>query len=552
VTLIGTIIAFTNSKLLSTAKFNRQGGESMKSKLISSEEAVKLVKSGDTLAVQAFVGVAHPEELSVMLEKRFLETGLPKDLILVYSAGNGDGKDKCVNHYAHPVFLKRVIGSHYNLAPKLGKVIQENKIEGYCFPQGALLNVYRNMAGRKPGAITHVGLKTFADPRVEGGKLNAMTTEDLVKVISIDGKEYLHYRPLKTIDVAFIRGTTADTFGNITMEKEAVLLEAFHIAQATKANGGIVIAQVERIAAKGTLHPKQVKVPGVLVDKIVVAQPEYHWQNNASYYDPSQSGELRRSLDKVDAMELNERKVIARRGVMELTPDAVVNLGVGMPDGVATVANEEGLIDDIILTVEAGPLGGVPCSGADFGASYNPLVILEHPNMFDLYDSGLLDVAFLGLAQADEAGNINVSKFGPRIAGCGGFVNITQNAKKVVFCGTLTAGGLKLAIEDGKLRILQEGKNKKFIKKVEQITFSGSYAKEVNQPVLYVTERAVFTLTPDGLMLTEIAPGIDLEKDVLAQIEFAVTVSPDLKPMDARLFAAETMNFKPEFLMKQK
>lgn len=524
----------------------------MKSKIISSTEAVQMVKSGDILAVQAFTGVAHPEELSVMLEKRFLETGLPRDLTLFYSAGNGDGKDKCVNHYAHSGFLKRCIGSHYNLAPKLGKVIQENKIEGYCFPQGALLNVYRNMAGRKPGAITHVGLKTFADPRVEGGKLNALATEDLVKVITLDDHEYLHYRPVKKFDVAFIRGTTADTMGNITMEKEAVLLEAFHIAQATKASGGIVIAQVERIAAKGTLKPQQVKVPGVLVDKIVVAQPEYHWQNNGSAYDPSQSGELRRPMDKVAVMELNERKIIARRSVMELMPDAVVNLGVGIPDGVATVANEEGLIDDIFLTVESGPLGGVPCAAENFGASYNPLAILEHPNMFDLYDSGRLDVAFLGLAQADEDGNINVSKFGTRIAGCGGFVNITQNAKKVVFCGTLTAGGLKLAIENGRINILQEGRSKKFIKNVEQITFSGVYARENGQPVLYVTERAVFELTPEGMMLTEIAPGIDLQKDILSQIEFPVKVSPALKEMDSRIFADNPMDIKSEFLAKAK
>jgi propionate CoA-transferase len=257
-------------------------------------------------------------------------------------------------------------------------------------------------------------------------------------------------------------------------------------------------------------------------------------------------------MDKVAAMELNERKIIARRSVMELMPDAVVNLGVGIPDGVATVANEEGLIDDIFLTVESGPLGGVPCAAENFGASYNPLAILEHPNMFDLYDSGRLDVAFLGLAQADEDGNINVSKFGTRIAGCGGFVNITQNAKKVVFCGTLTAGGLKLAIENGRINILQEGRSKKFIKNVEQITFSGVYARENGQPVLYVTERAVFELTPEGMMLTEIAPGIDLQKDILSQIEFPVKVSPALKEMDARIFADNPMDIKSEFLAKAK
>jgi propionate CoA-transferase len=521
----------------------------MKKQILSSTEAVKLVKSGDTLAIQGFVGFAHPEELSVMLERRFLETGEPRNLTLLYGAGNGDGKDKCANHYAHAGLLKRVIGSHYNLAPKLGKLIAENQIEAYALPQGVLLHLFRNMAGQKPGVITHVGLKTFADPRVEGGKLNARTTEELVKVITIEGKEYLHYLPQR-INVAFIRGTTADELGNITMEKEAVLLEAYHLALAAKQQGGIVIAQVERVTSKGTLPPQQVKVPGVLVDALVVAKPEYHWQTNEDYYNPSLCGELRRPMDSVPAMEMSERKVIARRCALELRPDAVLNLGIGIPDGVASVANEEGLIDEITLTVESGPLGGVPAGGLNFGSTFNPLAILEHPNMFDFYDGGQLDIAYLGLAQADEEGNINVSKFGPRVAGCGGFVNITQNAKQVVFCGTLTAGGLSVAVENGKLHILQEGKNKKFIQQVEQITFSGAYAKETGQPVLYVTERAVFELTKGGMVLTEIAPGVDLEKDVLAQIEFQVKVSPDLKRMDERIFDEKPMRIKAEILAK--
>lgn len=521
----------------------------MKKPILSSEEAVKLVKSGDTLAVQAFVGFSHPEELSIMLEQRFLTTSEPRDITLLYAAGNGDGKDKCANRYAHAGLLKRVVGSHYNLAPKLGKLIAENAIEAYALPQGVILHLYRNMAGQKPGVITPVGLKTFADPRVEGGKLNPRTTEDLVKVITIEGKEYLHYLPQK-IDIAFIRGTTADELGNITMEKEAVLLEAYHLALATKQQGGIVIAQVERIAAKGSLPPQQVKVPGVLVDALVIARPEYHWQTNAVAYDPSLCGEVRRPMGSMPAMEMSERKVIARRCAFELRPNVVLNLGVGMPDGVAAVANEEGLIDEITLTVESGPLGGVPAGGPNFGSSFNPLAILEHPNMFDFYDGGRLDLAYLGLAQADEAGNINVSKFGSRVAGCGGFVNITQNAKKVVFCGTLTAGGLDVAVEDGKLRIIKEGKSKKFIKKVEQITFSGAYAQEAGQAVLYITERAVFELTKDGLVLTEIAPGVDLEKDVLAQVEFPVKVSPKLKLMDSRIFIDTLMNIKPEILAK--
>lgn len=523
----------------------------MRSKVVTSTEAVQLVKSGDTLAVQGFVGFSHPEELSVMLEKQFLETGTPHNLTLLYGAGQGDGKDRCVNHYGHPGFLKRVIGGHYNLAPKLGKLINDNLIEAYNLPQGVILHLIRNMAGAKPGVITHVGLKTFADPRLEGGKLNAKTTEDIVKVITIEGKEYLHYLPHK-INVAFIRGTTADAHGNITMEKECVLLEAFHIAQATKRYGGIVIAQVERLAANGTLHPQHIKVPGALVDAVVVAKPEFHWQTNEVHYDPSLCGELKRPMDDLPGMELSERKVIARRGTMELVPEAVINLGIGVPDGVAIVANEEGLLEEITLTLESGPMGGVASAGLNFGCAINPEVILDHPNMFDLYDAGTLDVAYLGLAQVDEAGNINVSKFGNRIAGCGGFVNITQNAKKVVFCGTLTAGGLEVAVENGQLRIVKEGRSKKFVKKVDQITFSGAYAQEVGQPVLYITERAVFELRPEGLVLIEIAPGVELERDILQQIEFPVTVAADLKIMDPRIFLEPLMGIKSEFHAKAK
>lgn len=521
----------------------------MRNKMISSEDAVKLVKPGDTLAVQGFVGFGHPEELSIMLEKRFVETGAPKDLTLIYAAGQGDGKERCMNRYGQEGMLRRVIGGHFNLAPKLGKLITENKIEAYNLPQGVILHLYREIAGKKPGVITHVGLKTFADPRVEGGKLNAKTTEDIVKVITISGKEYLHYQPF-SIDVAFIRGTTADNFGNLTMEKEAVLLEAFHLAQATKQNGGIVIAQVERVAARGTLPPQQIKVPGILVDYIVVAKPEYHWQTNEDFYDPSLCGIVRRPMDSLPVMEMSERKIIARRGAMELVPDAVVNLGIGVPDGVAVVANEEGLLTEINLTLEAGPIGGVAAAGLNFGAAYNPEVILEHPNQFDLYDGGALDVAYLGLAQADAQGNINVSKFGSRIAGCGGFVNITQNAKKVVFCGTLTAGGLEVAIEDGKLRIVKEGKSKKFVPSVDQITFSGEYARENGQSVLYVTERAVFELTAQGMLLTEIAPGISLEKEVLPFVDFPVLVAEPLKQMDSRIFSDAVMNIRPEILGK--
>lgn len=523
----------------------------MKRKIISSSEAVALVRSGDVLAVQGFIGLAHPEELSTMLEKRFVETGSPRDLTLIFSAGQGNGqgigKGRCTNHYGHKGFVKKIIGGHFNLSPSLGEIITANEVEAYNLPQGVILNMFRNMAGRRPGVITHVGLKTFADPRVEGGRLNSKTTKDIVEVITINDKEYLHYLPFEDINICFIRGTTADEDGNITMEKEAALMEAYHIALATKRCGGIVVAQVERLAANGTLPPKDVKVPGILVDYVILAKPELHWQANETFYNPAFSGELRVPMDSLPPMELDERKVMARRGAMELTPESVINLGIGVPTGVAVVANEEGLLDSLTLTLESGPIGGVAAGGGDFGAEYNPTSIIEHPNMFDLYDAGGLDIAYLGLAQADEEGNINVSKFGTRISGCGGFVNITQNAKKVIFCGTLTTGGLKVGVKDGRLNILQEGKNKKLVKRVQQITFSGVYAREVKQPVLYITERAVFDLTADGMLLTEIAPGVDLEKDVLNQVEFVLKVSPKLKLMDKRIFEPAPMNIKDAF-----
>jgi propionate CoA-transferase len=520
-----------------------------KSKVMSVQDAVKLIKPGDTVAVSGFVGLAHPEEITKEIEKSFLETGSPNNLTLYYSAGQGDGKDKAMNHFAHEGLVKRVIGGHWNMAPKLGRLAIENKCEAYNFPQGVLLHLLRNIAGGKPGVFSHVGLKTFADPRVEGGKLNEVTKEDLVEVIQLAGKEWLFYKGMP-INVGIIRGTTADEKGNLTMEKEGALTEALLVAQAARNTGGLVIAQVERIAANGSLNPKNVKVPGILVDAIVVADPENHWQNNSVRYDPAASGEIRVPLGSIEPMALDERKVVARRAAMELIPDAIVNLGIGMPDGVAMVANEEGMGEIMTLTVEAGPIGGVPTGGADFGASINAEAIIEHQSQFDFYDGGGLDIAYLGLAQADEKGNINVSKFGTRIAGCGGFVNITQNAKKVVFCGTLTAGGLKIEVADGKLNILQEGRNKKFLPQVQQITFSGDYAREIGQPVLYVTERAVFELRSDGMVLTEIAPGVDLQKDVLDQIEFPVRVAGELKQMDERIFRPEPMGIRAEIIAK--
>lgn len=523
----------------------------MKNKVVSAQHAVSLIKSGDTVASSGFIAMGHPAELTEALEKRFLDTGEPCNLTLAFGASQNDGKSWWgLNRFAREGFVKKIIAGHYGLQPDLVKMIIENKIEAYNIPQGVMMHLYRAIAGKKPGVITHVGLRTFADPRETGGRLNDISKEEVVKLIEVEGNEYLFYKSFP-INVALIRGTTADTRGNITIEKEGIALEFLPLAMAAKNSGGIVIAQVERIAQAGTLDPRLVKVPGIMVDYVVVAKPENHKQSMGEQYNPSLTGEVKVPISDWQPIPLDDRKIICRRAAMELIPDAVINLGIGMPEGVGAVAAEEGFIDQLTMTVEPGPIGGVPCSGLRFGCAINPEALIDHPYQFDFYDGGGLDLAVLGLAEADQYGNVNVSKFGPRIAGSGGFINITQNTRNVIFAGTLTAGGLEIAVEDGKLRIIKEGKSKKFVPKVDHITFSGSYARRAGQKVMYITERAVFELNESGIVLTEIAPGIDLEKEVLAQIAFKPAISPELKFMDERIFRDETMKIRPEIMAKQ-
>jgi propionate CoA-transferase len=512
-------------------------------KILKPREAAELVKDGDCIVTDGFVGSCCPETLTTALEKRFLETGKPINLNFVYAAGQGNQNGKGADHFAHEGMIKRVVGGHYNMAPSLGKLAVENKIEAYNFPQGTLTQLFRDIAGKRVGTITHVGLNTFVDPRIEGGKLNDITKEDIVKVIEIEGEEKLLYKSFP-IDICFVRGTYADKNGNITLEREVATLEVTSIAQATKNCGGIVVVQVERVVANGTLDPRLVKIPGIYVDYVVVSTPEEHEQSFGVEYNPACTGEICATMDSIKNTPLNARKIIARRAAFELKSNAVVNLGIGIPEVISSVASEEGICDYMTLTVEAGAVGGSPQGGLAFGASVNPQAILDQAYQFDFYDGGGADLAFLGLAQVDKAGNLNVSKFGTRIAGCGGFINITQNAKKVMFCGTFTAQGLKQEVKDGKLVIKQEGKLSKFIDEVEQITFSGEYARKINQPVMYITERAVFELKNDGLHLTEIAPGIDLQKDILDLMAFKPIMDRAPKLMDERIFYDKPMGLK--------
>lgn len=518
----------------------------MSFKIMTAREAMDLVPDGATVATGGFIGASFGEELAMELENRFLETGSPRDLTLMFCAAQGDRKDKGLNHLAHDGLVRRAIGAHWGLAPKIGKMVEENKILAYVFPQGVMCHLLRDSAAHRPGTITHVGLGTFVDPRNGGGKVNELTRNapDLVHLMPINGRDYLFYDYQK-VDFALLCGTYADENGNISMEKCAVTGEMLATAQACKNSGGTVVVQVEKVVENGSLDPKKVEIPGILVDVVVpVSDMKYHMQTFDINYDPSLSGEHRVSLQAAAPLPLTDKKIIARRAAMELRKGIVVNLGIGAPEYISNVAAEEGITDHFTLTVEAGITGGAPLGGLSFGTSRNPDCIMCQPSMFDYYQGGGLDQTYLGFAEGDGEGNVNVSKFGPKLPGCGGFIDISQNAKQVFFCGTFTASGLRTHVEDGRLIIDQEGRIDKFLASVEQITFSAKTALNSGIPVVYFTERAVFRLTAEGLELIEIAPGIDLEKDICAHMAMRPVISPDLKLMDARIFRDEPMGLK--------
>jgi propionate CoA-transferase len=518
----------------------------VKRKIFSADDAIATIRAGDTVACSGFVGVGTPEALIAALQRRHAAHDMPRDLTLVFAAAPGDGKDRGLNRLHAPGLVKRVIGGHWGLVPKLAKLALDNRIEAYNPPLGTLSQLFRDIAGARAGCLTRTGLHTFVDPRHGGGRINTRTTEDLVQLQIIDGEEWLLYKAFP-IHVALLRGTSADEQGNITMEREALLLDNLALAMAARRHGGTVIVQVERQAAAGSLHPRQIHIPGVLVDCVVVAEPEHHMQTFGTPFNPAFSGELRVPLADQPAIPLDERKLIGRRCAMELPMGGVVNLGIGMPEAVSAVAQEESALDQVTLTTEPGVIGGMPQGGLNFGAAVNVDALLLQAQQFDFYDGGGLDLAVLGLAQVDRHGHVNVSRFGDRLAGAGGFINISQSARRVVFAGTFTAGGLKVAIEHGQLTIVREGRERKFVDSVDQITFNGQHAQHQGQDVLYVTERCVLRGGCEGLELIEVARGIDIERDILAQMGFMPIVRK-VRDMDARLLVPEAMGLRDTML----
>jgi propionate CoA-transferase len=515
----------------------------MKAKIIEAEEVGSLIKDGATLCIGgAGAGHAVPDKLLEGLEKFYQSKGTPCGLTLIHPCGIGDNHTRGLNRLAQPGLIRRNIGGFWGNAPSLTEMALNNQLEAYNFPQGVLEHLMRAAAAKEDGLLTKTGLHTFVDPRYEGGKINSITKEDLVSVVQINGMDYLFFKTVP-VDVALIRGTSVDKEGNLTMEEEVGTFSMFSMAQAAKVNGGIVIAQVKKIT-DGHAMPSQVKVPGIMIDYVVV-DPE---QKMTFITDYEQALVQRDTSYQEAELKLEGiKKIIARRTAFELNEGDRVNLGYGMPDGVPIVARQEDILDHITFMIEQGQIGGVITTGLNFGAMYNPTAIIDDGYQFDFFHGGGLDICFLGFAQIDAQGNVNASRFGGKLTGCGGFIDISQHTKKVVFCGGFAAKS-EQELKDGRLNIRNPGKFKKFVKQVEQVTFNGKYAQQKAQEVMIVTERAVFRIVADGIQLTEIAPGVDLKRDILDMMDFKPLISNELKQMDQRIFGHSPLLLKENFI----
>jgi propionate CoA-transferase len=506
-------------------------------KVITATEAAELFKDGDVVASACFGMAGLAEEILLALRDRYLKQKRPRCITFMHAAGAGDFVSRGGGVLAEEGtegLLKRVVAGHIAASPQTMKAVQEKRIECYFWPLGCMCQWYTEVARGSPGLVTKTGLGTFLDPRVGCGEVNGLSDDKYAKVIELEGREWLLFKTFP-INAALIRGTTADEKGNITFEREAICLEALPLAQAAKASGGIVIVQVEDLAKAESLPPQMVRVPGVCVDYVVIAQKP-QMQTMGVQYKAALAGHIKVPETEIPPMPLDERKVIARRAAMELM-GGPINLGIGIPQGIATVVAEEGCSHMMTLISESGNIGGIPGNAvAEFGAHYNGEAMIQQDQLFNWFDGGGLNMAFAGLSQTDREGNLNAGTFGGRPTGPGGFINTTQHAKKVVFCGVFTAGPISVMVGNGKLAIVKEGPICKFLNKVEQVGFSGNYALSIGQKVVYVTERAVFELTKDGLLLTELAPGIDLQKDVLAHMKFTPIIATDLKEMHAGIF----------------
>ncbi|XCP85503.1 CoA-transferase [Roseburia hominis] len=526
----------------------------IKANFITPQEAAGYIKDGMTVCPIGMTLVSASESILKAIEQSFLDTGHPRGITLLHSCGQSDRKDG-IQHFAHEGLVKRIIGSHWGLQPRWMEMIANNKVEAYCLPQGQIAQLYRSMACGLPGKMSKVGLGTFVDPRFEGGKMNGRTKslEDLVEILDYHGEPYMFYKEIP-IDVCIIRGTQCDEMGNFTTEEEAMKLEVLPAVMAAKRNGGKVIAQVKRVVQTGTLNPKNVTVPGVFIDGIVICEnPEIdHRQTSSWVFDPSYSGQARVPQNAIEPLPMNVRKFIGRRAIEEVYPGCVINLGTGIPnDVIGNISAEEDINDEIMITVESGIYGGVQAGGIDFGIGRNLYAMIGHHEQMDYYNGAGVDITFMGFGELDGEGNVNATKMGPKCTGCGGFIDITQNAKKVVFCGTFTAAGCEFSFEGGKLNIVREGRIRKMVSRVAQYSFNGALSREKMQKVYIVTERAVFRLIPEGVELIEIAPGVDLQTQVLDMMDFRPIIAENLKLMDVNLFSAGPVGMKDMIMAKE-